>query len=162
VFDAAISQGAAHRRLIDELLSFFRGRSQPMMAHLIESGQLTLEDLDKAKRALRRLARSVSEKQVHAPRVATAVREASPLDEGRELDMLRRLESISGLAKPIVLAASNSPLEPGVFGVWRRCVQAADPSRNATASSVCVAPGHARWNARPEASAVNTGMRRCR
>ena len=57
VFDAAISQGAAHRRLIDELLSFFDGRSQPVMAHLIESGQLTLEDLDEAKRALRRLAR---------------------------------------------------------------------------------------------------------
>ncbi len=57
VFDAAISQGAAHRRLIDELLSFFGGRGQPVMAHLIESGQLTLEDLDEAKRTLRRLAR---------------------------------------------------------------------------------------------------------
>ena len=57
VFDAAISQGAAHHRLIDELLSFFGGRSQPVMAHLIESGQLTLEDLDEAKRTLRRLAR---------------------------------------------------------------------------------------------------------
>jgi BlaI family transcriptional regulator, penicillinase repressor len=57
VFDAAISRTAAHRRLIDELLSFFGGRSQPVMAHLIESGQLTVEDLDEAKRALRRLAR---------------------------------------------------------------------------------------------------------
>ena len=57
VFDAVISQGAAHRRLIDELLSFFGGRGQPVMAHLIESGQLTLEDLDEAKRTLRRLAR---------------------------------------------------------------------------------------------------------
>ena len=57
VFDAAISRTAAHRRLIDELLSFFGGRSQPVMAHQIESGQLTLEDLDEAKRTLRRLAR---------------------------------------------------------------------------------------------------------
>ena len=57
VFDAAISRTAAHRRLIDELLSFFGGRGQPVMAHLIESGQLTLEDLDEAKRTLRRLAR---------------------------------------------------------------------------------------------------------
>src|SRR5437667_7802980 len=57
VFDAAISRTAAHRRLIDELLSFFGGRGQPVMAHLIESGQLTLEDLDDAKRTLRRLAR---------------------------------------------------------------------------------------------------------
>ena len=62
VFDAAISQGAAHRRLIDELLSFFGGRGQPVMAHLIESGQLTLEDLDEAKRTLRRLARKDKQK----------------------------------------------------------------------------------------------------
>src|SRR6266516_6779772 len=52
-------------------------------------------------------------------RVAASVREASPVDQGRELDMLRHLESVSGLTKPIVLTASNTPLEPGVFGVWR-------------------------------------------
>jgi len=57
VFDAVISRTAAHRRLIDELLSFFGGRGQPVMAHLIEAGQLTAEDLDEAKRTLRRLAR---------------------------------------------------------------------------------------------------------
>jgi BlaI family penicillinase repressor len=62
VFDAAISRTAAHRRLIDELLSFFGGRSQPVMAHLIESGQLTLEDLDEARRTLRRLARKDTSK----------------------------------------------------------------------------------------------------
>jgi bla regulator protein blaR1 len=52
-------------------------------------------------------------------RVAAAVREATPVDEGRELDTLRRLESISGLTEPIALAASTTPLEPGVFGIWR-------------------------------------------
>ena len=57
VFDAAISRSAAHRRLIDELLSFFGGRIQPVVAHLIESGKLTLEDVDEAKRTLRRLAK---------------------------------------------------------------------------------------------------------
>ena len=57
VFDAAISRSAAQRRLIDELLSFFGGRIQPVVAHLIESGKLTLEDVDEAKRTLRRLAR---------------------------------------------------------------------------------------------------------
>jgi len=57
VFDAVISRTAAHRRLIDDLLSFFGGRGQPVMAHLIEAGQLTAEDLDEAKRTLRRLAR---------------------------------------------------------------------------------------------------------
>src|SRR6266511_6073767 len=45
IFEAQVSRAAAQRRLIDELLSFFGGRTQPVMAHLIESGQLTLEDV---------------------------------------------------------------------------------------------------------------------
>jgi predicted transcriptional regulator len=56
IFDAAVSRQAAHRRLIDELLSFFGGRTQPVVAHLIESGRLTLEDVKEAERTLRRLA----------------------------------------------------------------------------------------------------------
>jgi len=57
IFEAAISRNAAQRRLIDDLLSFFGGRTQPVMAHLIESGQLTLEDVQEAEKTLRRLAR---------------------------------------------------------------------------------------------------------
>ena len=57
VFEAAISRRAAQRRLVDELLGFFGGRIQPVVAHLIESGKLTLDDIDEARRALRRLAR---------------------------------------------------------------------------------------------------------
>ena len=57
IFDAAISRNAAQRRLVDELLSFFGGRTQPVMAHLIESGHLTLADVQEAEKALRRLAR---------------------------------------------------------------------------------------------------------
>ena len=49
IFDALISRRAAQRRLIDELLSFFGGRTQPVMAHLIESGKLTLEDVQEAR-----------------------------------------------------------------------------------------------------------------
>src|ERR1700730_19349987 len=45
IFEAVISRNAAQRRLIDELLSFFGGSTQPVMAHLIETGQLTLEDV---------------------------------------------------------------------------------------------------------------------
>jgi predicted transcriptional regulator len=44
-------------RLIDELLSFFGGRTQPVMAHLIESGQLTLDDVREAEQTLRKLQR---------------------------------------------------------------------------------------------------------
>ena len=57
IFEAAITREAAQRRLIDELLSFFGGRTQPVMAHLIESGQLTLDDVKEAEQTLRRLAR---------------------------------------------------------------------------------------------------------
>src|SRR6202035_4609753 len=42
IFGAAISRDAAQRRLIDDLLALFGGRTQPVMAHLIESGRLTL------------------------------------------------------------------------------------------------------------------------
>jgi predicted transcriptional regulator len=57
IFEASISRSAAQRRLIDELLSFFGGRTQPVMAHLIESGKLTLEDVQEAEHTLRTLAR---------------------------------------------------------------------------------------------------------
>ncbi len=57
VFDALISRNAVQRRLIDELLSFFGGRTQPVMAHLIESGRLTIEDVREAEHTIRRLAR---------------------------------------------------------------------------------------------------------
>ena len=57
VFDALISRNAAQRRLVDELLSFFGGRTQPVMAHLIESGRLTIEDVREAEHTIRRLAR---------------------------------------------------------------------------------------------------------
>ena len=57
IFEAVISRSASQRRLIDELLSFFGGRSQPVMAHLIESGKLTPEDVEEAQKALRRLSR---------------------------------------------------------------------------------------------------------
>ena len=55
IFEAAISRTAAHRRLIDELLSFFGGRSQPLMAHLIEAGKLTLDEVKEAEQTLRKL-----------------------------------------------------------------------------------------------------------
>src|SRR5580658_2850787 len=57
IFEAVVSRAAAHRRLIDELLSLFGGRTQPVMMHFIESGKLTLDDVQEAEKALRRLAR---------------------------------------------------------------------------------------------------------
>jgi predicted transcriptional regulator len=57
VFEAQVSRTTAQRRLIDDLLSFFGGRTQPVVAHLIEAGKLTLDDVHEAERALRRLAK---------------------------------------------------------------------------------------------------------
>ena len=55
IFEAVVSRRAAQRRLIDELLDFFGGSSQPVMAHLIESGSLTLEDVKEAEQTLKKL-----------------------------------------------------------------------------------------------------------
>jgi predicted transcriptional regulator len=57
VFEALISRRAVQRRLVDELFSFFGGRTQPVMAHLIESGRLTIEDVREAEQTIKRLAR---------------------------------------------------------------------------------------------------------
>lgn len=57
IFEAAVSRNAAQRRLIDDLLALFGGRPQPVMAHLIESGKLTLQDVKEAESLLRQLER---------------------------------------------------------------------------------------------------------
>jgi BlaI family transcriptional regulator, penicillinase repressor len=57
IFEAEISRGEAQGRLIDELLSLLGGRTKPVMAHLVSSGKLTLEDVKEAEEALRKLAR---------------------------------------------------------------------------------------------------------
>jgi predicted transcriptional regulator len=57
IFETLISRDVAQRRLIDELLSIFGGRTQPVVAHLIESGKLTLEDVQEAEHMIRRLSR---------------------------------------------------------------------------------------------------------
>jgi predicted transcriptional regulator len=55
VFEPAISRESAQRRLIDELLTFFGGKIQPVMAHLVESGRLSLDDVKEAEKTLRKL-----------------------------------------------------------------------------------------------------------
>jgi len=57
VFEAAVSRGDAQRKLIDDLLALFGGRTQPVMARLIESGKLTLADVKEAEKTLRKLQR---------------------------------------------------------------------------------------------------------
>ncbi len=57
IFEAAISRKDAQRRLIDELLALFGGRANLVMAHLVETGGLTLEDVKEAEKALRKYSR---------------------------------------------------------------------------------------------------------
>ncbi|HEX7418940.1 MAG TPA: BlaI/MecI/CopY family transcriptional regulator [Thermoanaerobaculia bacterium] len=45
MFEPLITRKSAYRRLIDEFLDLFGGSAQPVVAHLIESGKLTLEDI---------------------------------------------------------------------------------------------------------------------
>jgi BlaI family transcriptional regulator, penicillinase repressor len=61
IFEAVIARSAAQSRLIDDLLSLFGGRTQPIMSHLIQSGKLTLDDVHEAEKALRNLEKRKSE-----------------------------------------------------------------------------------------------------
>lgn len=56
VFSASVSRKAAERRLVDELLAVFGGSPQPVMAHLVDTGKLTLEDVREAEKTLQRFA----------------------------------------------------------------------------------------------------------
>jgi BlaI family transcriptional regulator, penicillinase repressor len=60
IFDSAISRDDAGRRLMDDVLALFGGRTKPVMAHLVESGKLTLQDVKEAEKAIRKLARPKS------------------------------------------------------------------------------------------------------
>ena len=51
IFEPLIAKDAARDSLLDEILSFFGGRPQPMMAQLIESGKLTLDDIREVEKA---------------------------------------------------------------------------------------------------------------
>jgi predicted transcriptional regulator len=58
IFEAAISRHDAQRGLIDDLLALFGGgRGKLVMAHLVESGELTMDDVKEAEKALRKSSR---------------------------------------------------------------------------------------------------------
>ena len=55
IFAATISRDAAQRRLVYDLLALFGGQSRPVVAHLIDAGKLTLEDVEYAEKTLKNL-----------------------------------------------------------------------------------------------------------
>ena len=52
-------------------------------------------------------------------RISAAIREATPLQEGREVETMRRLEHIEGIRKSTEIVLSRASLEPGIFGIVR-------------------------------------------
>ena len=63
IFEAAISRTQAQSRLIDDLLNLFGGGTKPVMAHLIHTGKLTLDDIHDAEKTLRELASKEGKKK---------------------------------------------------------------------------------------------------
>jgi len=55
IFEPVIARDATRHRLLDEILGFFGGKAQPMMAQLAEAGKLTLEDVRELEKTIRQL-----------------------------------------------------------------------------------------------------------
>ena len=53
IFEPLVARDVARHRLLDEILSLFGGRAQPMMAQLAEAGKLTLEDVRELEKAIK-------------------------------------------------------------------------------------------------------------
>jgi BlaI family penicillinase repressor len=62
LFEASIARGSAHKRLIDEFLSIFGGSAQLVMAHLVDAGKLSLDDVLRAEARLRELQKAKGRK----------------------------------------------------------------------------------------------------
>lgn len=54
IFEPLVARDVARYRLLDEILSFFGGRVQPMMAQLAEAGKLTLDDIRQLQKAIKK------------------------------------------------------------------------------------------------------------
>lgn len=68
IFEAVVTRKAAYRRLIDDLLELFGGSPQPVMAHLVESGKLTLADVREMESALSRSTRGQPQRRTSGGR----------------------------------------------------------------------------------------------
>ncbi len=55
IFEPTVARDVARHRLLDEILSFFGGKAQPMMAQLAEAGKLTMEDVRELEKTIKRL-----------------------------------------------------------------------------------------------------------
>jgi len=63
IFAATVARDVARHELLDEILSFFGGRAQPMMAQLAHAGKLTLEDVRELEKMIKQLERTRGQKR---------------------------------------------------------------------------------------------------
>jgi BlaI family penicillinase repressor len=61
IFEPTVPRDAARLRFLDEILSFFGGRAQPMMAQLAEAGKLTLDDVRELEKTIEKLEKQKAE-----------------------------------------------------------------------------------------------------
>lgn len=54
LFEPLVERDVARHRLLDEILSLFGGRAQPMMAQLAAAGKLTLDDVRELEEMIRK------------------------------------------------------------------------------------------------------------
>jgi len=54
IFEAVVTRAAAQGRLVDDVLRFFGGRIGPLMSHLVDTGRLSMQDVEAAKNALKK------------------------------------------------------------------------------------------------------------
>ena len=57
IYEPAVPREAARHKLLDDILSFFGGRAQPMMAQLAEAGKLTRQDVRELEETIDRIER---------------------------------------------------------------------------------------------------------
>ena len=55
IFEPVVARDVTRHKLLDEILGFFGGRPQPMMAQLAEAGKLTLDDVRELEKTIKRL-----------------------------------------------------------------------------------------------------------
>ena len=55
IFEPTVAREVTRHGLLDEILSFFGGRAQPMMAQLAEAGKLTMDDVRELEKTIKRL-----------------------------------------------------------------------------------------------------------
>ena len=68
IFEPLVARDVTRNRLLDEILSFFGGRAQPMMAQLAEAGKLTLDDVRELEKTLKALERQHKSERTREPK----------------------------------------------------------------------------------------------